>query len=321
MLQLRALSLSVMVSDRKRCNAGCRFCISRTTPGDASGTCEVKHCPDDRLAIALGYAQSLGATHGILTGKADPTQENPEYLLGLVARIRERLPLCDMHTNGYLLLPGKRRADLLRELKKAGLTMVTLSIASTDDATNRRLMGVPTPTELIPIARELGLMVRCSLVVNRDGVSDVDRVLDYVRTVGELGAQAVVVREVWRPEVRTPVNEAVYEWNHANAVPIQPIENEISRLAGEPRGLWDTFRWLVHGAPENPNRIHRLYTLPWGRPVFAFGEGTFSDPNHAVQVVVSTSHDNFRGETFQTVVLRPDGHVYGGWESKATILA
>ncbi len=306
-MQLRALSLSIMTSDRENCNAGCQFCISRTTPGDVIDPREPKHCSEARLQVALGYAKALGATHGILTGKADPTQEKPEYLCGLVRSVRQHLPLCDMHTNGFLLHPGKNREHLLAGLVDAGLTMVTLSIASFDEDGNRELMGIrQSAAELIPLARELGLMVRCSLVVCKGGASNTDEVLAYVRQAGELGAQSVVVREVWRPEVLTPVNERVYAWNHENAIEIQPIEDDIADIA-ETKG--------------NPHSLHKLYTLPWGRKVFAFGEGTFRDPSHAVQVVVSTSGDNFRGGTYQTLVLRPDGNVYGGWESKGSILA
>jgi len=134
--KMSAQSISIQASTRERCNGGCEFCISRTTP-NSTGACSknIQLCDMNRLEVGLNYAHHLGATHSILTGKADPTQEDSHYICDLIRLSRKYVPLVDMHTNGYLLVPGisKTRGDLLKHYVDAGLTMITLSIASFDN--------------------------------------------------------------------------------------------------------------------------------------------------------------------------------------------
>lgn len=305
--QMRAQSFSIQVSDRTRCNAGCQFCISRTTPGtetpDKPGN--IGLCDDRRLRIGLGYARSLGATHAILTSKADPTQESPPYLEGLVRTAREYVPLCDMHTNGFLLQPGKMREDLLERLRDAGLTMVTFSVASFDPEENRALMGIKQdPASLIGKARELGLLVRCSLVMNERGVRDVDGALRYVRTAGELGAQMVVIREVWRPKVYGTWNREVFDWNHGNAVDLPPIQTAFREIAA---------------AEGNPHGLVERDPLPWGTPVLAMG-GVFTNPSHGVNVTFALCEEATAGTVLKSIVHKPDGHGYRNWDHNGDIL-
>ncbi len=305
--QMRAQSFSVQVSTRTRCNAGCQFCISRTTPGtetpDSPGA--LRFCDEARLRVGLNYARALGATHAILTGKADPTQEDSLYLTRLIDTAREYLPLCDMHTNGFLLQPGKMRENLLAELVAAGLTMVTFSVASFDPGENRTLMGIrQDPRALIAQACDLGLLVRCSLVMNERGVRDVAGVLDYVKTAGELGAHMVVVREVWRPKVYGVWNKDVFDWNHANAIPLPPIQDAILAIASE---------------GGNPRGLQVLDPLPWGTPVLGMG-GVFRDPSHGVNLTFALCEEATVGAVLKSVVHMPDGHGYRNWNHKAEIL-
>lgn len=300
--QMRAQSFSVMTSSRNRCNAGCRFCISRTTPEaevapEIAG--EIVRCDERRLRVGLRYAERLGATHMILTGKADPTQEDPDYLAFLLRTGQEYLPLADMHTNGWLLHPGKLRERLLEQLVDAGLTMVSFSLASFDEEQNRNLMGIrKSAAELIPIARDLGLLVRCSLVMNAHGVKDAQGVLDYVRIAGDLGAHQVVVREVWRPKVYGAWNAGVYEWSHAHAVEVAPIQDEFIRMASE---------------PDNGHGLQQRDPLPWGTPVFVVG-GRFKDPAHGVNVTFSCTEEGTGGNVLKSIVHKPDGHGYRNWD-------
>jgi len=300
--QMRAQSISLMCSTRTCCNAGCRFCISRTTPDAdtlARSPDNIVLCGERRLRVGLQYAERLGATHAILTGKADPTQEDPNYLLWLAAVAREYVPAVDMHTNGFLLHPGKSRARLLEQLNDQGLTMVSFSIASFDEKTNRELMGIPkSAAELIPTARELELLVRCSLVMNAQGVRDTAGVLDYIRTAGNLGAHQVVVREIWRPKVCGPCNAGVYEWSHANAIDVATIQEEFIRIASD---------------PNNAYGLQQRDRLPWGTPVFVVG-GHFNDPSHGVNVTFSCTEEGTGGAVLKSIVHKPDGHGYRNWD-------
>lgn len=303
--QMAAQSISIMTSSRERCNGGCEFCISRTTPGVDAANCDIRRCSFPRLNVGLNYSMRLGATHGILTGKADPSQEDPTYLVKLVESVRQYLPLCDMHTNGFLFLPGMPKSQVLGDMVEAGLTMITLSIASFDADSNQKLMHLKrSGAELIPHALELGLLVRCSLVVNRQGVQDFEGVLEYIRQAGELGAHMVVVREVWIPEAYGDYNHNVYEWNKQNKVPIEPIQAQFVEAAKQ---------------RTNPHGIQLRDPLPWGTPVFAVG-GIFSQKNHGVNVTFALCDEATTGSVIKSIVHKPDGHGYRNWDHNGDIL-
>ncbi len=303
--QMRAQSLSIQVSDREKCNGGCLFCISRTTCNITNNTDGVRKCSEDRLCVGLNYAHHLGATHTILTSKADPTQEDPAYLLSLVSMARNYLPLVDIHTNGFLMLPSKPKHDLLEKLVKTGLTMITLSIASFNVEVNHHLMLLKeSAAKLIPRARDLGLLVRCSLVMNRQGVSDFKGVMEYVKLSGELGAHMVIIREIWVPEVYGEYNQKVYQWNKENMIPVKPIQDEFIQVSQD---------------RNNHYGLQQRDPLPWGTPVFAVG-GIFSDKNHGVNVTFARCDEATTGTVIKSIIHKPDGHGYRNWDHNGDIL-
>ncbi len=309
--QMRAQSFSIQVSDREKCNAGCKFCISRTTPGDSQRILipkmqetKPKLCDFDRLKIGLNYARSLGATHAILTGKADPLQEPTEELCKLLQLCREYLPLADMHTNGLLLHPEFNRGNDLTQLKQAGLTMITISLASFNEQQNFELMRIKkSAADLIKQAADLGLLVRCSLVVNAQGVADVAGVIDYCRQAGELGAHMVVVREVWVPEIYGERNLGVYDWNKTNKINIKPIQ--------------DHFIEICH--KKNDFGLCQLDPLPWGTPVFGMA-GVFTNQDHGVNITFACCDEGTTGSVIKSIVHKPNGHGYGNWDHGGRIL-
>ncbi|MFH0873445.1 MAG: radical SAM protein [Candidatus Komeilibacteria bacterium] len=304
--QMRAQSISIQVSNRTRCNAGCKFCISRTTPGvaDACSARDIQLCDEARLRVGLGYAQQLGASHAILTSRAETTQENPDYLKRLVSICRGYLPLVDMHTNGFLLHGVPPKGTLLKELTESGLTMITFSIASFNSRENQKLMNLPfSAADLIGRARDLGLLVRCSLVVNHQGVRDFDSIIDYINVAGELGAHMVVIREVWRPDVYGDFNREVLQWNRDNWIDIGPIQDQ----------------FLAEAAKNNGLGLKQRDPLPWGTPVLVMG-GVFEDPDHGVNITFARCDEATAGSVLKSIVHKPNGHGYRNWDHNGDIL-
>lgn len=310
--QMRAQSISIQLSENERCNAGCLFCISRTTPGTSPEAprrrSDAKVCDLGRLRVGLNYARTLGATHAVLTGRADPTQEDPAYLLQVIAACREYLPLVDMHTNGFLFQTGRplHKVGLLERMVDAGLTMITFSVASFFESTNTMLMGIKqNPADLIRQAVDLGLLVRCSVVVNHEGIDDLEWLMEYIHSAGNLGAHMVVVREVWVPEVYGDWNRDVFAWNNANKVPIRPILHGF-RVRSE------------SGIPTRSLKIREGTPLPWGTPVFLV-DG-FSNPSHGVNVTFALCEEANVGSVIKSIVHKPNGHGYRNWDHNGDIL-
>jgi hypothetical protein len=264
---------------------------------------KVQWCNERRLEVGLNLAKRLGATHAILTGKADPFQETKKDLSSLIKITRNFVPLIDIHTNG-LVLHSKSRSLDLAALADEGLTMATFSIASFDPAINRQLMGVPQyPEELIEKALQCGLLARCSLVMNKEGVGDLKGVMDYVRSAAMLGAHMVVVREIWIPELCGEYSEAVYRWNVDNKVPIGPIEDAFKNIAAD---------------PTNEYCLQQRDPLPWGTPVFVAG-GAFTGGN-GINITFARCDEASSGPIIKSVVLKPNGHGYRNWDHEGDIL-
>ena len=302
--QMRAQSISIQLSTRERCTAGCKFCISRTTPGtEVENEKLVKTCDLNRLRVGLRFAERTGATHAILTGRADPSQETALYLTEVTQMCSEYLPLVDMHTNGFLFQKGMPKEKALDILVRSGLTMITLSIASHDFKQNRELMLIKkSPAELIQRCRSFGLMVRASLVINKSGVKNTAGILEYIRVLGNLGVQMVVIREVWRPESVGRATQEVIDWNATNWIDIAPLQTAFTEFGMNKE----------HGVRiGNP--------LPWGTPVFLVG-GIFDEQSHGVNVTFARCEEANGGTVMKSIVHKPDGHGYRNWDHNGDIL-
>lgn len=301
---LSALSISIQVSNREHCNAGCRFCISRTTANcDAAKPDAVERCDFRRLRVGLRYAERLGATHTILTGKADPLQENQAYLQQLISESAQYTPLVDIHTNGWGLQSEEDGGEsYLEKLVISGLTNITYSIASFNPEVNFQLMRLRQDApQLISLARSFGLNVRCSLVINKQGVTDFSGIVDYIRTAGSLGSHLVTLREVWLPN--NALDDPVFEWNKENRIDIKPLQQQFIDAAGQ--GL--------HGlAIKDP--------LPWGQPVFTMNGGEFGNSNHGVNITFARCDEASTGRILKSIVHKPNGHGYRNWDDPGDIL-
>ncbi|HCC23418.1 TPA: hypothetical protein DF272_04570 [Candidatus Falkowbacteria bacterium] len=293
--QLQAQSLSCMISNRTRCNAGCLGCISRTTPGCSQLSTDIVELDIHRLNVGLDFASRCGATSAILTGKADPLQERPTYLTKLIRTCRAKMPEVDIHTNGFLL--GKRHQ--LKNLVNAGLTMITFSIASFNPDENTAFMGENARHmdyhRLIAEARALGLKVRCSLLLTKISVNGLNGVIDYIRTAKEYGAHQIVIRELWVSDVEAEHQSETWYWNQANKISLDPLIKEFWRCHR---------RGHQHG-------IKYIWPLPWGAPIFdVFG----------MNVTFARCEESLNGATLKSIVHKIDGHGYRDWDHEGSIL-
>lgn len=309
--QLKAQSISLQVTDRTRCNGSCRCCISRTTPNTSGMSGDIKECGMDDIKRGLTFAKRVGATHAILTGKAEPTQERPGYIYYLMTACRAHGFLVDLHTNGYLLQNHIKSGFMLPELKTAGLTMITFSVFHHNADIHRTITGLSVGFEdLIKEANRIGLLVRVSLVLTKEGIGTFNDVLEFIKYMGNLGVHMVVIRELWIPEFRAgDFNEDVYKWNKANLIKLYEISNEFRDLAT--RAHQDI------GWEQNP--VYQLAPLPWGAEVYAM-EGCFDDAEHGVNVTFSLCEENDKGPVMKSIVHKPNGHGYRNWDFNGNIL-
>jgi len=293
--KVQAQSISFMISNRTKCNAGCEGCISRTTPDCPLDTDKIQELDFNRLDIGLDFAARCGATSAIMTGKADPLQERPVYLTKLIRHARAKMPEVDIHTNSFLL--GKRHQ--LKDLVEAGLTMITFSIASFNPDQNVAFMGENARKmdyhRLISEAKDLGLKVRCSLLLTKVSVQTIDEIIDYIRTAKEYGAHQVVIRELWVSDVEVENQTDVWHWNIKNKVPLNAFIEDF---------------WTCHH-DNHRHGIKYIWPLPWGTPIFDVS---------GMNVTFSRCEESLNGATLKSIVHKIDGHGYRDWDHEGSIL-
>jgi cyclic pyranopterin phosphate synthase len=166
-------TLRISVTDR--CNFRCVYCMPKEVFGRDYTFLDRKELLSlEELARAVGVFAGLGIRTVRITGGEPLVRRNVEHLIELLAAIERpdgsRLELA-LTTNGSLL-PQKAEA-----LAAAGLSRVTVSLDSLDDAAFRAMNDVDFPVERvlagIDAAAAAGLPVKVNAVVKR-GANDGD---------------------------------------------------------------------------------------------------------------------------------------------------
>src|SRR3954471_8958056 len=166
-LQRPLETLRVSVTDR--CNFRCVYCMPKEVFGREYAFLERTELLSlEEIARVAGVFAQLGVRTVRITGGEPLVRRNVEHLIELLAAIEPKVELA-LTTNGAAL------AAKAEALKAAGLTRVTVSLDSLDDAAFRAMNDVDFPVakvlEGIDAAAAAGLPVKVNAVVKR-GVND-----------------------------------------------------------------------------------------------------------------------------------------------------
>ena len=162
-------TLRVSVTDR--CNFRCVYCMPKEVFGRDFAFLEKKELLSlEEIARVAAVFASLGVRTVRITGGEPLVRRNVEHLVELLAAIEPKLELA-LTTNGSVL------AEKAEALAAAGLSRVTVSLDSLDDASFRAMNDVDFPVRRvldgIDAAAAAGLPVKVNAVVKR-GVNDAD---------------------------------------------------------------------------------------------------------------------------------------------------
>ncbi len=220
--------LRISVTDR--CNFRCPYCMPAKIFGE-----RYKFLPKDKLLTFEEITRltkifvRLGVSKVRLTG-GEPLLRN--NLTELISQISTATSIEDltMTTNGYLL------AQHARELKRAGLHRVTISLDAIDDQLFRRMNGLELSQEKvlegINAAEEAGLLpIKINSVVQR-GVNDQDIVAlaKYFKERGHIVRfieyMDVGTRNAWKLDDVVPADEIAATIDAV--MPLEPIKANYS---------------------------------------------------------------------------------------------
>ena len=287
-------SLSICVP-AKQCINNCKFCCSKMHPAEYedrfSDVSKYSSFTHD-MRVRMEYARENGCNTCILTGSNEP-QQNREFLRvfsEINATIRTPFRNIEMQTTGAFI-----DEDFLDFLKySVGLTTMAISVSCLDDNDiNRDIIQTKD--------RNLDLRCICKAVKKRNMnlrlCLNMSRMLLYnnpytpksiVDLCRDLGADQITFRKLWAPDAASEQRD----WIRNNA-DITDFMREIKQSIRE-EGTY-------------------LDTLEYGADRYDY---------HGFSVVVDedcmAKEENRSAVKY--LILRPNGHLYSKWDSKASLI-
>jgi hypothetical protein len=221
------------------CNAACKFCSNEITftPGGPY----LRY--DQRLERVRRLALLAGVTKVAFTG-GEPTV-HPQKLYDLASEMIAGFSRARLHTNGFGLLRDVRTPSgpvpLLDALINVGLSGASLSVAHHEPPVNRVVMGLNdawagiTEDELREIARRrgaAGFAPRLSCVLTREGVYNLDGLLEYLEWGRSLGFQRFIFRSPSGIPDQYSKRTQYTSFNAGNHLDIHELTSVVESLPG-----------------------------------------------------------------------------------------
>lgn len=289
-------SLSVCVP-AKRCINDCKFCCSKmhTADYDDSFTdvCQYPYYAED-MRKRLEYARENGCNTCMLTGNNEP-QQNKEFLR-VFSEVNKslRMPFrnIEMQTTGAFI-----DGDFMDFFRSAvGLTTVAVSVACLDDdAKNREMIQTKDVNlSLQAYCREVkkrNMNLRICLNMN-------DEILlhhayepsEVIALCEALGADQITFRALWAPADDSDQSR----WIHQHVT--EKTTDFVDRLKADIKAKGKYLDTLEYGADR--------YDY--------YGFSVVIDEDSMSQEEVKTA--------VKYLILRPNGHLYSKWDSKASLI-
>lgn len=196
-------SVSV-VTGTAACNANCAFCAGKYLRPQANPD----SIYDKNLEAAIKLCARYGGWSLSLTGSGEPTC-SPQELTN-VLRIYNKcanqgayLPNVNLFTNGILLGDEEFCRNNLHIWRNLGLNNVAVSIYSVDEEQQASFYGIKEYPSLEVIRRNVencGLGVRCTLLLNKNGVNDARSYERAVTRLVELGYNNITSWAICNPD-------------------------------------------------------------------------------------------------------------------------
>ena len=289
-------SLSVCVP-AQRCINDCKFCCSKMHTADYddhfTDICRYSYYAED-MRKRLAYARENGCNTCMLTGNNEP-QQNKEFLR-VFSEVNKSLPApflnIEMQTSGAYI-----DAEFLDFFKSAvGVTTIAVSVACLDDDEKNREMLRTKDAGLCleALCREIkrrNINLRLCLNMNDEMlVRHPYRPSSIIDLCGALGADQITFRALWAPDGASEQGRWISE--HVTGVTtgfIAELKEDIKR----------------HG--------RYLDTLEYGSDRYDyFGFSVVLDEDSMAQEESKVA--------LKYLILRPNGHLYSKWDSKASLI-
>lgn len=289
-------SVSVCVP-AKKCINDCKFCCSKMHPADYEDFfSDVRNYSSfsEDMRKRLEYARDNGCNTCMLTGNNEP-QQNKAFLrvfAEINKTLRSPFHNIEMQTTGAFIDP-----EFLDFFKfSVGVTTIAISVSCLDDdAENRDMIQTSDPAlnlkALCSEIKKRNLNLRICLNMN-------DHILVHhpytpatiIDLCTELGADQITFRALWSPDDATEQGE----W----------ISRNVTAL---------TTDFIAELKQDIKAKGKYLDTLEYGADRYDyFGFSVVIDEDSMAQGENKTA--------VKYLILRPNGHLYSKWDSKASLI-
>jgi len=296
-------SISV-VPEEVGCNMKCKYCIAHLTKRIRRGL-KKPGINLPKLEKCFKYAQSFGASTGIITSSGETllgSWTNIENILWLMKKYFGQI---DLHTNGTEILNPPEFGRDFSQMLAPYLTNITITVPHYDSKKNAEHGFYSEYSqgsigqllyfyeELFKKLNNLGITIRLSCVVHKDGINCAEEMAKYIDHYAAMGVSQIVFRELWIPTLDKLCPKGTtkkIEWCRKNHIPQRDIDKELI----------------------NPDYIEIDKELKW------YGDQPYEI--NGVAVSTSTCTQNFTKEVVKSVVYRPDNFLYSDWDTKCWIM-
>lgn len=302
-------SLSVCVP-AKRCINDCKFCCSKMHGGDYedcySNQATMTEYLED-LRKRMQYARDNGCNTLMLTGNNEP-QQNRSFLCALDIinkSLRKPFYNIEIQTSGATI-----DDNMLDFLKSIGVTTVAISVACIDtDKINQSIIQTPDKElnlrRLCSCVKSRNMNLRICLNMNDMMCSKLDKI-DYSEEFFSPSIEEAVEEVIiWCKEFKADQITCRALWTSEDGTPqAEWIKENVTKKTFD---FIKTFKEIV----KRDGRY--LDTLEYGADRYDYKD-------FSVVVDEDSMAQEGKKDSVKYLIVRPNGHLYSRWDSKASLV-
>lgn len=299
-------NLSIFVDDY--CNADCKFCVAQLRYENIAKAYEKPKIEDDeeyyrRLDEILKYIEPLNVSVSITGG--EPTI-SPRFIKILELIDKHNLRKRTITTNGSALLNKENGKTLLDHLIDNKFDHLNISKTHYDEKINRKIMryrnGYCSNEDLrkiIPYALSKGLRPRLSCLLLKEGISNIENMIQYIKYYEDIGIDNIIFRELMDYDEKTMCNKEKMDYNIRNKIKLNDVWQEVDK---------------------NSNFVPYQNLLGYYYYVEMYKYNDVIVCSESADLKIQTDEKNKNNDIVYELVFHPNGNLNGSWVDNEDIL-
>lgn len=300
------VNLSIFVDDY--CNANCKFCVAQLRYEDKAKMYKKGRISNDdeyykRLHHVLEYLRPLNPSVSITGG--EPSKSSRLIpILHLIDEFGYRKRT--LTTNGSGLLDVREGRTILQHIIDNHFQHLNISRTHYDEEINKRIMQYETGycsnediAKIIVMAKVNDLRPRMSCLLLREGIHDLQGIIDYMNFYSSMGLDNVIFRETMDFDQDRMSNKDKKKYLNENKVKLNDI-------------------WKAIDEDERFSPIRQLLGYYYYVEVYKYE--SIDMVSESANLVKLYEQKKVAADTVFEMVFHPNGNLNGSWDDTEDIL-